>query len=135
MATPPKSAKPKLKVHDGEIVIGARGEKYRRKLRRPAHGKGLLQVGNPGPRPSKWAAFCRWLTEHPDVLQQLERAILKDPLADRTLLMFLAEQGHGRARQQLEVRRDEAGPVPIEMLRRELAERIALHLPPGAPPQ
>jgi len=116
-------------IEDGEYVVSAKGGLVRRQLRRPTHGKGLLLVGNPGRRPSKWRAFCGWLAEHPDVQQRIERALRADPVGNQALLMFVVEQGHGRARQQVELTGEGGGPVDLAAVRSELARRIALPNP------
>jgi hypothetical protein len=125
------------KVMDGEPVVGADGRVHHRRLRVPAHGKGRLLVGNPGPRPNKWRAFCRWLAEHAEVQQRIERALRADPVKNQRLLMFVVEQGHGRARQQIEVMGEGGGPVSMKVLEQELARKIAgaAYQPAGGPQQ
>lgn len=124
------------KIRDGELIVGADGKMRHRRLRTPAHGNGFLLVGNPGPRPNKWRAFCAWLTEHPDVQDRIERALRADPVENQHLLMFIVEQGHGRARQQVELTGQGGGPVELAAARAELVRKIrgALHAP-TLPPQ
>ena len=116
-------------INDRELIVSAKGGLVRRKFRQPRHGKGLLLTGNPGLRPNKWRAFCVWLADHPDVQQGIERALRADPVANQALLMFIVEQGHGRARQQVELSGREGVPIELAAVRESLVKKIAGALP------
>ena len=71
--------------------------------------KGAPNAGRP---PDAWKAACRELASRDEMLERL-RQVLDDPEHPAWLsaLRFVAEQGYGKARQQLEVTSEAEKPV------------------------
>jgi hypothetical protein len=114
-----------------------------RQFRTPRHGRGKLQVGNPGPRDTTLNDFRRACAEAMKdpilwtrLMEDLRRAGAKGAPMRAALFKIQAAYAHGLPRQSIELTGGEGGPVELAAVRASLVRKIqgALHAP-VLPPQ
>jgi hypothetical protein len=88
-------------------------------MRVPEHGRGALQVGNPGNkgggRPPNWLKdWCDELLAKPDSKKQVEEILAnKDHAAFATMWAKVAERAHGKAKESVEISGPDGGPLAM----------------------
>lgn len=102
----------------------------RQRTRTPRHGAGQLRIGNPGNKggtgrpPDAWKALCRDLASRPQMITAAEK-VLANPKHPAWLgaWKFLAEQGYGRAPQNVDVT---SGGEPVRQVLVIAGQRVEL---------
>ncbi len=140
-------SKPTL-VKDGSFRGSSAPQKptkldVKRQFRTPSHGRGKLQVGNPGPRDTTFKEFRRACAEAlkdvklwDQLMADLRRAGPKGAPMRAVLFKIHASYAHGMPRQVVELTGRDGGPVELAAVRESLVQKIggALHAP-TRPPQ